>query len=455
MFLNDILQTIRQVTCVAAVLWCFNLPAYAEVQVNSLEELMPYLDDDDVHVVVKPGKYMITAEDVKKTFGRKKGATKFVFSGNNSTYDFTGVTINIAQDVYDQEWGMDHIRVLGNENVLMNLTMIDRVDKRPDGRTRGGVNITMDGMSNRVEGFQILASGSFPYGYGDAFGKGGPSTIKHTKHSACLIRGTSNHLKNCKFIHQSYGHCIFMQAAHDVLIEGCSIEGEIRSTDNILKEKGTGTPADKIDFMTVWGYKLPRGYVLSMGEAGIRAYNAGQTEIDGEILKRGTKNVTIKNCTIKYMRTCVTIAHAKGEKEVINCTSIGCENGFSVGSGTITGCKADVAYGPAFTTAYDNEEWDIDIEIIPAKDRYQNGSKYIAYIGMDNSEITLTGGDRRMPRGYKIQVGGKKEGIRFLEDSFAHQSKQDAHNNNIINRTPHRVIVASSSEENVVKQLRK
>ena len=422
----------------------------ARTQISSLIDLVPYLDDDNVHIVIKPGKYTITAQDLENTFKLKKRAIKFQFSGNNSTYDFTGVTIYIAQDVYDQQWGMNHIQILGNDNVLKNLSLVDRVDKRPTTRHPGGVSLTIDGMNNRIEGFKVFTSGSFPYGYGDAFGKGGPNTIKHSKHSACLIRGTSNHLKNCKFIHHSYGHCIFMQAAHNTLIENCSIEGETRSTDNILKETGTGSPADKIDFLTVWGYTLPKGYILSTGEAGIRAYTSGTTNIDGKDIKRNTVNVTVKDCVIKYMRTGVTIAHAKGEKSVTNCTAIGCENGFSIGSGTITNCKADVTHGPAFTTAYDRETWDIDIEITPTKTRHFNGSKNIAYIGMDNSEITIRGRDPRIPRDYKIQVGGKKVGIRFLENSLSKQSQQDGHDNTIINYTSFPVEIADTSKGNKV-----
>ncbi|WP_373942909.1 hypothetical protein OEG92_07375 [Polaribacter sejongensis] len=97
----------------------------------------------------------------------------------------------------------------------------------------------MDGSFNRIEGFHITAKGSFPYGYGDAFGKGGTYTIKHNKHSAFLIRGESNHAKGVTIIHRTYGHCMFMQAANNPIIEDCYLEGEMRSTDDMLAEKGT------------------------------------------------------------------------------------------------------------------------------------------------------------------------------------------------------------------------
>ncbi len=53
--------------------------------------------------------------------------------------------------------------------------------------------------------------------------------------------------------------------------------------------------------------------MLNLQEAGIRAYNAGTTYIDGEEIQRGTDNPTVLNCTIKNARTGVTLAHASGK----------------------------------------------------------------------------------------------------------------------------------------------
>ena len=69
---------------------------------------------------------------------------------------------------------------------------------------------------------------------------------------------------------------------------------------------------------------------------------------------------------------------------------------------------------------------------------------------MDNSEITIRGRDPRIPRDYKIQVGGKKVGIRFLENSLSKQSQQDGHDNTIINYTSFPVEIADTSKGNKV-----
>ena len=122
--------------------------------------------------------------------------------------------------------------------------------------------------------------------------------------------------------------------------------------------------------------------MLSLGEGGIRAYNAGTTIINGIEYSRGTSNPTILNCTIKNMRTGVTIAHATGTKYVEGCTAIGCENGYSLGSGNVVDCYADCTYGPVYSSTYENDKnYHAEITILPSSAPYYNGSGSVAYIG--------------------------------------------------------------------------
>lgn len=442
---------------------CFilSLKVNAQIAVNSLSELVPYLSQDNVQVKMAPGVYSITAADVKNglypksSFVGKECKVLLLFEGNNSTYDFSGVTIKVETKVF-QSYGnirINEIQIIGNNNILKNLTLIDDGSVY-DGPTKGALNICMDGKENLVEGFYVAAKGSFPYGYGDAFGKGGKNVIRHQKHSSCLLRGESNHLKNSTFIHRSYGHCLFMQAASNPVIEGCYVEGEMRSTDNMLLEKGTGSPADKVDFMTVWGYQLPKGYMLSTGEAGIRAYNAGETIIDGKLYKRGTSNPTILNNTIKNMRTGVTLAHARGKKYVENCTVIGCENGFSLGSGDVINCRADCSYGPVYSSTYENDKsFNADITIIPASNTYMNGSGSVAYIGGREHNIILRGSDEGAKNGLKIQVGGEKNNIRLLHGNFPNQNDFKGSNFQLNNLTNYPIFLSKKSSDVQIKSV--
>ncbi|MFB9057310.1 hypothetical protein ACFFU9_11230 [Mariniflexile ostreae] len=423
----------------------------AQTVVHSLQELKPYLDDNGVNVKMKPGVYTITAQDVKNGLYTQETKIKniskvlLLFEGNNSTYDFSGVTINVDTKVF-QAFGnfqVYEIQIIGNHNVLKNLTLVDQGSVH-DNPTRRANNIVMDGAHNRVEGFNVTTKGSFPYGYGDAFGKGGKFVIPHQKHSACLVRGESNHLKNSKFTHRSYGHCIFMQAANNPIIEGCYVEGEVRKTDAILKE--TSGPAFDVDFMTVWGYRLPKGYMLSTGEAGIRAYDGGETIIDGQVYKRGTSNVTVLNCTVKNMRTGVTIAHATGKKRVEGCVAIGCENGFSLGSGDLVNCKADVTHGPAYASTYERDKaYHADITLLPSKEPYYNGSGNVAYIGGSKHRITFRGSSEALEKGLKIKVGGDKNNIRLLHGNLPNQNDFKGFDFEIHNLTQYPVVLSDKS----------
>jgi len=368
-----------------------HLKTNAQITVSSLGELVPYLDDDNVEVKLKPGVYSITAEDVAKGLYQKEVKLKnlskvlLLFEGNNSTYDFTGVTINIDTKVLQAfgKYQVHELQIIGNNNVLKNLTMVDDGSVH-DAPARRATNIVMDGKNNRIEGFHVTTKGSYPYGYGDAFGKGGKVVIPHRKHSACLIRGESNHLKDSKFIHRSYGHCIFMQAASNPLIEGCYVEGEVRKTD----------------------------------------------------------------CTIKYMRTGVTVAHATGKKYVEGCKAIACENGFSLGSGEVVNCSADCVYGPVYSTTYERDKsYNADITILPASAPYYNGSGSVAYIGGSEHEITLKGGEEVVKEGLAIKVGGDKNSIRLMNGNFPHQNNFKASHFKLNNLTRYPVVLSDKSIE--------
>ncbi len=441
-------------TIVLLVLGTFS---YAQVTVNTIQELLPYLNQDNVEVILSPGEYTITTDNITNgdfpdftTINEKKAYVLLLFQGNNSVYDFAGVTINVETAVFnayaDSHDGFYEVQVTGNNNIIKNLTLTDlgSVDDYPK---NGCVNVVMDGSFNRIESFTITSKGSYPYGYGDAFGKGGTYTIKHFKHSAFLIRGESNHALNNTIYHRSYGHCMFMQAANNPLIEGCYLEGEMRSTDDMLAE--TSGPAYDIDFYTVWGYRLPAGYMLSTGEAGIRAYNAGSTVIDGVEYLRGTSNVTVRNCTIKNLRTGVTIAHATGTKYVEGCTAIGCENGFSLAKGDVVDCYADCAYGPVYSSTYESDNnYNAEITIIPPEGEYYNGYGSVAYIGGTNHNITLKTGEGLIPpQDLTIKVGGDKNSIRLLYGNLPHQNDFEAQDFTLNNLTNFPVFLSDKSSE--------
>ena len=153
------------------------------------------------------------------------------------------------------------------------------------------------------------------------------------------------------------------------------------------------------------------------------------------------------------MRAGVALAHASGKKQVTNCTTIGCEQGYELGNGVATSCKSDLAHGCAFKSTYDRDKWNLDIEIIPAVDPYYNGQKCIAFIGMDDSEITIKGEAPNLPADYRIQVGGTLDGIRFKEANLDYQSTHNALNNTINNQTVFPIEIAVGSSGNKITTL--
>ncbi|MDO5971799.1 T9SS type A sorting domain-containing protein [Flavivirga aquimarina] len=427
--------TLKVLAFLCLLVSCIQLQA--QTIVNSLSELMPYLDDDNANVKLVPGTYWITEEDAKN--GLYETGTDIVgrlskslllFAGNNSTYDFTDVTINVETKVfqaYGSSYQIYETHTVGNNNVIKNLTLVD-VGASEDAPTRGANSIVMDGENNRIEGFHCTIRGSFPYGYGDIFGKGGGSVISHRKHSACLVRGNSNHVKNSTFIHRAYGHGIYFQAANDPIIEGCRVEGELRTTDEVLAEEGTGSPADNVDFMTVWGYRLQPGYTFSLQEDGIRAYNAGETIINGVELERGTNRPRVIDCEVVKMRSGVTIGWAQGDKYVENCTALACESGFWCGSDAeVINCRGDASVGPLYSEDVERSNSNIELTLL---NNYvpKYGNTPTMYIAGTNHNVTLKDGTENVDNEIEILIGGTRLGHRWLAGSGEEPPYKDANN---------------------------
>jgi hypothetical protein len=393
-----------------------NLGMYAQTTVNSLAELLPYLDDNGVHIKMAPGTYSITAADIDKgLYGTvhplfTDTTMLLPFSGSNSTYDFTGVKLNIETVVFTK-FGSNHvneIHVTGSNVVIKNLTIEDIGWTKPN---KTALGIALDGIGNKLEGIQMTVRGSFPYGYGDMFGKGAGPVIGHNKHSAILVRGENNHIKNCTIMHYAYGHGIFVQGGINTTVEGCYLEGELRTTDDVLAEAGTGSPADLVNFMTVYGYKVPAGWMFSKQEDGIRAYNDGLHWQTGVTTK--TKNMTVKDCTVKRMRSGVVIGFADDTKYVENCTTIECETQYSVGSGaTIVNSRGDTKYGPLYVDEYDNDKNNtVDLTVLSNEGSY--GNNMLAYIGGQGHNLTFRNTQSYSNDKMDIVLSGDRRGLRF------------------------------------------
>lgn len=385
------------------------LYAQTPIVVNSLLELKPYMDEDDVNIKLAPGNYFLNAADIisgdwgEALLGGRKVMS---FSGNNSTYDFTDVTINFNTDLpsgFASDKGngiLTELHVVGNDNILKNLTMIN--DGDPEAAPlNSATSIVIDGQRNKIEGFHLTVEGSFPYGYGDAFGKGGGAVISHKKRSAILVRGDYNHLLNTNVITRAYGHGIFMQGATFPTIEGCYVEGALRTTDDMLTEEGTGSPADNVGFITEWGYKLPSGYTLSLSEDGIRVYNSGVTIINGETFSRGTtNNVTVIDCTVKGMRG-IALAFGSGHT-LTNTSALDNEGGLNIGQGgTLINCVSN-----NFGIPSNRSGVTADIMLVAYERDNESSNRNAALITGNNHDITIRASQELTNLGFPIYFGG-------------------------------------------------
>ncbi len=264
------------------------------VEVSSLEALRLYTTKTSRHLNVKmtPGVYSFTMDDaLNGNFSTAEVGygelcpVIICLEGESCTYDLTGVTIEVGDDVGDSCAGVDNnefcaLQTLGNYNVLRGLTIRDLYEEQTT-PSDGYTNIKLDGEWNVLEDVTVYSKGSSPYGYGDIFGKGTDNTIGHSKHCSTLQRGNWNTIRRCSLIHRAYGHTHFFQGTQGAFVEDCYFEGDVFASDDIYNEAGTGSAADLVDFQSSWGYKLPTGYVMATGEDSVRTYGSGTTYVSG------------------------------------------------------------------------------------------------------------------------------------------------------------------------------
>ena len=420
-------------------------------RVNSLSDMIGAMGQSNVKVALAPGSYSVDEGDTDlfathtQPWGKTVSALMSV-NGNDSQYDFRCATIDFDTGLW-REFGRNEVvqlHFMGNNNVVSNLTIEDIGDTPPSG---GALNFVMDGRDNTIEGAVITSRGSQPYGLGDAYGKGGGSVLSHQKHSTVLIRGLRNTLRQSTVFNYSYGHSVFMQASEDTLVDGVYVQGELRSTADMLAASNrrfaaADERAASVDFTTIWGYRLPTGYWMSLQEAGIRAYNGGNTIIDGVASQGAARNVTVLNSVVRNTRTAVALHQARGTKYVENTTVLGNETGFGMDTGDIVDSYGDADVGPVLSVNNTgNGGTTADITILPT-DGSRNGWGAAAYISGNNHNITLRSNQNNVNQNLEIVLSGNINNIRNL----ANQDTLTLRNTEINNLTNFPVVINDFAE---------
>ena len=343
-------------------------------EIETLEALVQVAAKDNQHIRMKPGVYAVDdylneerltallAELPPQTEEQRRPPRWFLrFSGNNNTFDFTGVTIEINTLLYGKlPYGyMRCIFIDGNGNNLQGLTIRN---SGPDDIGSNGNILSVFGNHTLLEDLKVYVSGS-TYGYGDLFGKGGPVLTHIQKQSGVMVAGQNNTLKRCKVFSRAFGHCFYIQTqghdTKDILLEDCYAEGAMRSTTDILAERGG--LAEELHYRTVYEnregrFMIAPGYTKSLCEDGYRTYG-------------GVGKVTLRNCTAKNTRAGFEIGgtfEAHSRTELLGCQSFGAERAYLLGSNVLVrDCRGDIQYGPLLYLRENTTGADVELELVP------------------------------------------------------------------------------------------
>lgn len=323
----------------------------APVEVSSLEELERIASTNDQVVRMKPGVYRFVdyltperIEKIAKAIDRSDSTKRppvpmLSLKGNGNRLDFTDVVFEIDTSLY-AKMPQGYLRAVlfnGQHNTINGLTI------RNTGADQGsnGNLVSVFGEDNLLENITVNVFGSFPHGYGDLLGKGGPNLVNPLrKQSGFMIGGKRNTIRRCRVFSRAFGHCFYIQNADGVVVEDCYAEGHVRPTSEMLRD--TSGPAFDLDFKSVYRNRDGRseitpGYMKSLSEDGFRTYG-------------GVSHTIIRNCVAVNTRAGFEIAgnDTDADKTVVEgCIAKGCERGYLIGSNTIVRrSRGDVLYGP-------------------------------------------------------------------------------------------------------------
>ncbi len=359
------------------------------ITVRSLSELAEVSARDGQNVKLEPGVYRMAdyltepvLQQIRSEVNRSERrppVPMFLFRGNSNRFDFTGVTIEIDTSLYPKLPTPSYIRCIiigGNGNHLDGLAIRNTGPERGS----GGNTLSVAGSGNVLENITLHVRGSFPYGYGDLLGKGGPNLVGLQKQSGIQVIGSNTILRRCRVFSRAFGHCFYVQGGENSRLEDCYAEGEMRPTSEMLRE--TNGPAFNLRFASVYEnrdgrYMITPGYMKSLVEDGFRTYgNAG--------------NITLINCTAVNTRAGFEIGardDSPGKTLVEGCVARGCERAFLLGSHVIVRrSRGDACYGPLLYLRGGRDS-DIELELAPEMSNFTVHT--IATIAGTNHSVRL------------------------------------------------------------------
>lgn len=371
----------------------------AEIEVASLAELARVAAQDGQEIRLRPGVYRmadyLTAPvlaEIHAGFDKKLGrppVPMFVFRGSHNRIECAGATIEIDTSLYKKLPQGGYTRCLivaGTDNTITGLS----IRNTGPNQGSGGNILSLAGERTTLEDVTLHVAGSFPYGYGDLLGKGGPNLVGLQKQSGIQVLGSGSVLRRCRVYSRALGHCFYIQVGGNIRLEDCYAEGVMRATSDMLRD--TSGPAFDLGFKSVYEnrdgrYAIVPGYMKSLVEDGFRTYG-------------GAGRVTLLNCTAINTRAGFEIGAKDDAPEktyLENCVARGCERAFLIGSQTVVRrSRGDMAHGPLL---YLRGGRDSDVELELVGDGPQSLVHAVATIAGENHRVRLSTqlGERAIP----------------------------------------------------------
>ncbi|MGJ8640094.1 MAG: hypothetical protein ACSHYA_11960 [Opitutaceae bacterium] len=397
-----------------SISWFCPAVSAREQVVSNLEELIFLAQADGNEITMTPGTYSVRdylTPEMLNAVGKNLGPGKrppspvLEFSGSDNSYNLEGVTLEVDTRIYDDISLAGYTRLLhvsGHRNKINGLTL------RYVGPQKGtnGNALTLWGDGNELTDVSLFMHGSSPYGYGDHLGKGHSKLVDRLgKQSGLMVGGDNSILKRCKVISRAFGHCFYIQGAHNTVLEDCYAEGVHRSSIDMLSD--TEGPAYDIGFKSVYEnrdgrFMITPGYSKCLTEDGFRTYGSGGPR------DQKTGKTTLINCTAVNTRAGFEIVgptDAASKTELIGCTALGAERGFLLINGNIITrkCRGDVAHGPLLYL-WRGANADVELELVGPTSDYTVHA--LATISGENHRVKITRWEAEGPIApYPIMLG--------------------------------------------------